>query len=396
MTIEPNKLFLEYLQRVLPLFTDKFSDKISIFGCGINLDGSFYIDVNPNIKERVGNNINITKLLFAYNYNEYKVLPKAGGVFELQITKNTIDKQIIKDNFFFINQPNNFINQGYYSVSNVIHDTLNNKTMIYINLGQNIKYFDIKNSLTLPSIELYTDYGNTFYGYNGLKEIKKIEDVTISNVNYKRITLTKDDGFNFVINPVNFVCLYANLHCNLARIVHAIPNEFQEYRLSEYIQSKENVLLVNIANARTDDGSFDYYTNKSKQVYIPMRYTLEMYIYLYRNLYNDNEIQVASIYDNISDVMHEVCTKIITVCALYKETLAQKINNKSIGGIQNMSSVVTPNIRHIGNIRGNMETYLITMDVEGSIFAFDSNILKEQSMIKQIQGNIIFDTFKNL
>ena len=43
-----------------------------------------------------------------------------------------------------------------------------------------------------------------------------------------------------------------------------------------------------------------------------------------------------------------------------------------------------------------METYLITMDVEGSIFAFDSNILKEQSMIKGIQGSLLFDTFKNI
>ena len=94
--------------------------------------------------------------------------------------------------------------------------------------------------------------------------IKKIEDITVSNVQYKRITFTKDDGFNFTINPINFACTYANLHCNLARIVHAIPNEFQEHRLSEYIQSKENVLVVNIANARTDDGSFNYYLNQKE------------------------------------------------------------------------------------------------------------------------------------
>ena len=396
MNIEPNKLFLEYLQRVLPLFTDKFSNKISIFACGINSDGSFYVDVDPGINESVGNNVNLTKLLFIYHYSQYKLSSISSGKFELQITTNTIDRQIAKDNFFFINQPDNFISQGYYPVSNVIYDTLNGKTIIYINLGGAAKYFDMKNASILPIVELYTDYGNTFSGYNGLKEIKKIEDISISNVQYKRITFTKDDGFNFTINPINFACTYANLHCNLARIVHAIPNEFQEHRLSEYIQSKENVLVVNIANARTDDGSFNYYLNQAKQVYIPMRYTLEMYVYLYRNLYNGTDIQIASIYDNISDVMHDVSTKIITVCALYKEAMAPKVNSGSIGGTQNINSIGTPNIRHIGNTRGNMETYLITMDVEGSIFAFDSNSLKEQSMIKGIQGSLLFDTFKNI
>jgi hypothetical protein len=282
MNIEPNKLFLEYLQRVLPLFTDKFSNNTSILSCGIGTDDDFYIDVDATIKDKVGDNINITKLLFTYNYDTYEVYSMVGSRFGLKITKNIVDKQIIKDNFFFINEVNGFVPQGYYKVSQTIHDTVNDKSTIHIELGGNIRYFDIKT--TMPVINLYTDYGNTLSGYNGLKEIKKIEDIVISGVKYKRITLKKDEHFNFVVNSNDFTCLYAKLHHDLHRIVHAIPSEFQEYMLKNYIQSKENVLVMNIENARTNDGSFDYFLNHSKQIYIPMRYTLEMYVFLYRNL----------------------------------------------------------------------------------------------------------------
>ena len=74
----------------------------------------------------------------------------------------------------------------------------------------------------------------------------------------------------------------------------------------------------------------------------------------------------------------------------------KKIEENTIGGLQNVNRISTPSYNPLGNIDGNMQHYLLTMDAEGSIFTFNPDILQEQFMIKEIQSNIFFKTFQNI
>ena len=396
MKVQPNKLFLNYIRKVLPFFTNDFNKILKPSACGILEDNKFYIDVPSDIDIEVGQDTNITQLLFKYNYNSYTIQSKPGNGFYIRIVKNGIDKEIGTDTMFFLSVEDDIIMKSYYPVEKIEYDTIDNKTVVDILVNEN-KYFQLKDYEPQKEIQLYTDYGNSLSGYNGLKEVEEITQVIIAGISYKRLTFSKDTHFNFIVNDSDLSCEYTKLHYDI-RILHAIPKEFMLYGIQQYIQKKQNIMLINIENGRSNDGSFEYYQDRNKSAYIPMIYRLEIHLFFYRNLFDngDEQIKSAALYDNITDDMQNATTHIIQACSLYQEIMNKKIEQSTIGGLQNVNRVSTPSYNPLGNIDGNMQHYLLTMDAEGSIFTFNPDILQEQFMIKEIQGNIFFKTFQNM
>ena len=393
MKVQPNKLFLNYIRKVLPFFTNDFNEILKPTACGILTDNKFYIDVSNDINIEVGDCVNITQLLFQYSYNSYTIQSKPGNGFYIRIVKNGIDKEIGTDTMFFLSVEDDIIMKSYYPIEKIEYDAINNKTVIYILVNEN-KYFQLKDCDPQKQIQLYTDYGNSLSGYNGLKEVEENTQVTIAGISYNRLTFSKDTHFNFTVNDSDLSCEYTKLHYDI-RIQHAIPKEFMLYGIQQYIQKKQNIMLINIENGRSNDGSFEYYQDRNKSTYIPMIYRVEIHLFFYRNLFEDESVTIkpAALYDNITDVMQNATTHIIQACSLYQEVMNKKIEENTIGGLQNVNRISTPSYNPLGNIDGNMQHYLLTMDAEGSIFTFNPDILQEQFVIKEIQSNIFFKTF---
>lgn len=406
MQYNPNKTIVEYLRTVLPLFTDKFTNKLSVQRCGI-ITGTddYYVDVIDNsIIDKVGDQVNINQLLFKYNYTSYEVITKHNMVYIL-VKLNTLDRQIAVNNCLYIEDLSRKIPLGYYTITDVLRGP--NETHLYVKIGddhaEEMFYEDL---LTQPVLTFYTDYGNLLYGYNGVKTIKSIADEIDGVTTYKRITLEKDKNFNFNVLDSDFECKFASVHFELANIIHSEIEEFENTNthsgIKYYSENQKNALIVYIGQSRSAEDAFNVSYQSEKFKFVPMVHFIRIQTYLYDSRRSpdanaDNEAD-ADVYNTsyITDILSDTSLKIIHCCILYNRIMRRGATKSTDINAQ-IRDIASPRYTPVdGYPHGNMKSCVIQMEMTSDVFGINPTILNSTTMIKGIEAEVAFTVYQNL
>ena len=392
--IGQSKTIKEFLQRVLPLYDSTFNDKSLISQCELVPSTNDFIVKFPTPNNAVfssgklsfarngrtdllgiNDNITLTNLLFKYNYDTYTIEPTIGNRFYLHLHKNSLDVEIDKDMAIYLKLAN-IIKEGYYRVYSVKRSQ--NSTTVTILMFDG--YFDLKTN-TDP-IEVYTDYGNTLSGYNGVKKIKNITE----NSGVVSITLEKDAHFNFNINAIDFFCGFAEMHYNFD-FLDVIPEEFRKHKKAQYGASKRNAIVVSVPRSRPDDGGIDLSSIRST----PRILTSNIHLFFYREIFLDKSsgerVEDPTISDGMQDKALAVADNIMKISSIYTNytnmqpglSIEGDVTRVDTGRFDPMSD---------GTVEDNMCEYRIVLDIHKDLLSMENSLLNKESMIRAVQSQI--------
>ncbi len=387
----PNKNIKDYLQRVLPLYDNTFNYVLPINGCQIVPSSNDFVITFPlpvnNIYPSPNEDVTLTGLMFKYNYNEYTLEPTVGNKFFLHIHKNSIDYEIDKGMVVHLSFPN-IINPDYYSVYSVIRT--GNSTKITILMENN--YFALKNELkTNPTnlINVYTDYGNTISGYNGVKRIKSISE----NAGLISVTMEKDPHFNFNVNDIDFYCGFAKIHFHF-NFKSAIPEEYKKTYMQKDAKDQRNALIISISRSRPGDEETDFANSRALSRILTLNLHLFFCRPIYPNKSSGDRVESAKIFDDIQDKAHIASENIMKVLAIYENY----INTQSGLSVEGSTKRINPqqfNLLTDGTEASNMCEYRIALDIHKDLFSISQGLLNKESMVREIQAQVNLKLYGN-
>lgn len=393
----PNEDIKNFLKGVLPLYDTTFNDAVQITSCeAVPNSNDFVIKFpipsnfswvanglrTPGCDLRQGYDVSLTNMLLKYSYNSYTIEAWYSGSFFLHIHKNTVDREICKGMVVYLKLPN-VIEANYYKIYSVTRTT--NSTTITILMQDG--FFALKENPSSNLVEVYTDYGNTLSGYNGMKKIKSISE---SNGEIS-VTLERDAHFNFNINPLEFFCDLAKIHFYF-RINNATPEEYRQHQMPEDGKRKRSALVVSITRSRPDDNLNLVEANYSQRIL-----TLNVHAFFYRELYDDkssgDRVEEAGIEDGMQDKALSTSDNIAKVLSIYKK-IVSKAGLNADGDIQEVMPQQI-NLLSDGKNDSNMAEYRIVFDITKDYVSMNKSLLTQDSMIRTVQSQVNLQLYGN-
>jgi hypothetical protein len=398
----PNEAIRQFLHRVLPLYDNTFNNVLPITACEIvpnsndfvikfPLPANYSFSLNKlktgSLTLSQNNDITLTGLMFKYHYNDYTIEPSVSNRFFLHIHKNSIDYEIDKGMIVYLSLPN-VINQDYYSVYSVTRTSTKTTITILMEDG----YFALKNELkNNPTnlIDVYTDYGNTVSGYNGMKKVKSITE----SGGVVSVTVAKDEHFNFTVDAIDFYCGFAKMHFNF-NIKCVIPEEYRKFGMPDDAKAERNALLVSITRSRPGDEGVEFSSSRTLSRIL----TLNLHLFFYRPLFLDksagDRVDSATILDGIQDKAHIVSEGIMKVLTIYENYIGTQ-TGLSVQGATKRINPQQFNLITDGTDKSNMCEYRAALDVHKDLFSIDKGLLNKESMLKGLQYQVNLQLYGN-